>query len=293
MNYFSMKEIERMSGIKSHTLRIWEQRYGLSFCKRKESQHRYFDDEDLKEVLGVAQLYHRGCKISKIAALSKNEIRELAHYEPEINLYAEYIEQMINATMYLDEVCFEKAVVKAVSRMGFEQTLFKVFYPFLEKIGLLWLSDLVTPAQEHFSFCLIQKRMLGAINGLKPAHQHPGASVLLFAPENEHHELPLLVIQYLLKKQGIKTVFFGVNVSLSTIEYYCQHKKVTHLCCHLITNFLQHEPEEYLDCLAGMFPDKKIIASGPAFQNISAPPNQVTVLKSLAEMREIGNRVAG
>jgi MerR family transcriptional regulator, light-induced transcriptional regulator len=283
MNNFSIKDIERLSGIKAHTLRIWEQRHGLCFCKRKESQHRYYDNEDLKKVLRTAYLYHNGYKVSKIARLSPEEIKRLAQQGSGNNDYQFQISQLVEASIDYDQPRFETLVNSSYESLGFEKSIVYVFYPFFEKIGLLWMTEHVLPAHEHFSSYLIQKKIIVAIDEL----QHKVSSdykVAIFAPKGEYHEIPLLVMQYLFKKYGIGTVYFGANTAVADIEYYSKHQLLTHVYTHLITNFLNKEPQQYLDFLIEKFPGKKIVVSGPVFNDVKFPPAGIQVLKSCEEM---------
>jgi DNA-binding transcriptional MerR regulator len=283
MNNFSIKDIERLSGIKAHTLRIWEQRHGLCFCKRKESQHRYYDNEDLKKILRIAYLYHNGYKVSKIARLSPDEIKRLAQANTGENNYQLQISQLVEASIDYDQPRFESIVNATFATLGFENSVVNVFYPFFEKIGLLWMTEHVLPAHEHFSSYLIQKKIIVATDELETAINND-YRIAIFAPKGEHHEIPLLVMQYLFKKYGTKTVYFGSDAAVVDIEYYCRYQPVTHIYTHLITNFLNKEPREYLSCLAEKFPGKTIVVSGPVFNEVSVPPAGIQVLRSCDEM---------
>lgn len=287
MNNFSIKDIERLSGIKAHTLRIWEQRHGLMLCKRKESLHRYYDNDDLKQILRIAYLYHQGYKISKISTLSKEEISILTNNHSGENNHDILINQMIEASMDYDEPRFERIIDNALLHIGFQNSVMKVFYPFMEKIGVLWMTDHVIPAQEHFSSHLIQKKIIVAIDGLETVLTGNKSIVVIFSPEGELHEIPLLIVQFILKKHGIKTVYFGADTSITKLEYYCGYKPVTHLYFHLITNFLNIDAGEYINTLADNFKEKKIIASGPAVQDVISQQPSVSILRSLAEMMEV------
>lgn len=278
MNYFSIKDIELLSGIKAHTFRIWEQRHGLRFCKRKNSLHRYYDNEDLKTVLRISYLYHQGYKISKIASLSTEEILKLASATIDEDNKEFCIHQLIEATIDYDQQWFEKIVQSAITRYGFERSFTIVFYPFMKKIGLLWITEHLIPAQEHFSTAILQHKLLVAINGLEPPTFPCKETVLIFAPEGEMHEIPLLIALYLLKKHGVKTVYFGVNICLHHIEDYCSHKQITHLYFNLITNFLNKEPGRYINSLAEKFPGITIMASGPAIKVLHTPHAAVKII---------------
>ena len=167
--------------------------------------------------------------------------------------------------------------------MGMEKTIEKVVYPFFEKIGLLWMTGHVLPAHEHFCSYLIQKTVIAATNAL-PANYGSDNKVVLFTPEREMHELPLLFIQYLMKKKGIKNVLLGKNVSVETIKDYCAHQPASHLYFHLITNLTNYSAEEYIGKLSATFANKKIIASGRAVKEIKKIPANVKLLYSLQEV---------
>ena len=285
MNNFSIKDIERLSGIKAHTLRIWEQRHGLCFCKRKESQHRYYDNEDLKKILRIAYLYHNGYKVSKIARLSPDDIKRLAQVNTGENDYQAFINELVEASIDYDQARFEKTVSDIYQQFGFEKSIVHVFYPFFEKIGLLWMTEHVLPAHEHFSSYLIQKKIILAIDELKvPADSKH--KIAIFAPKGEHHEIPLLVMQYLFKKHGVNTIYFGANTTIADLEYYSRYQPLTHIYAHLITNFLNKEPLEYLLALNEKFPAQEIVVSGPVFNEVKFPPERITVLRSCQEMME-------
>ncbi|MEP6700893.1 MAG: MerR family transcriptional regulator [Bacteroidota bacterium] len=284
MNYFSIKDIEMLSGIKAHTFRIWEQRHGLSFCKRKHSQHRYYDNDDLKAVLRIAYLYHRGYKISKIASLSRDEVIKLASVNIEEYDYDLYINKLIESNIDYDQLLFEKIIQQAITRFGIDKAILSVFYPFMQKVGMLWVTEHLIPAQEHFSSAIIQQKLVLSIEKLGSLIQNKNDTVLIFAPEGELHEIPLLVAKYYLKKNGVKLVYFGINTSLQLLEYYCNYKKVTHFYFHLITNFTSKEPGEYILCLLSKFPGIKIIASGPALCNLPTFSSSVMIINSIEEL---------
>lgn len=286
MNHFTIKDIEILSGIKAHTLRIWEQRHGLRFCKRKQSLHRYYDNEDLKHILRISYLYHLGYKISKIASLSVDDINTLTTTNIKPNDYDKHINLMIEASLDYDQPAFEKITHSAFLHLGFEQTVIHVFYPYMQKIALLWITDHMIPAQEHFSSFLIRKEMIVATDKLSNASIE-NFTVLIFSSEGERHEIPLLVAKYLFKKHGIKTIYFGVDTPLTAIQLYCNNKKATHLYCHKVINFLHKKPEDFISELTKKFPDKTILLSGPALHNVTTTSETVQVLRSVSELEKI------
>jgi MerR family transcriptional regulator, light-induced transcriptional regulator len=291
MHHFSIRDVENLSGIKAHTIRIWEQRYGLCACKRKESLHRYYDNEDLKHILRIAYLYHNGYKISKIANLLPEEIIQLASKKIGLNENDVFVNKLMEACLDYNEERFENILHTTLTMMGLEKWIVQIVYPFMDKIGLLWMTDHVLPAQEHFSSSLILKKIIVAIEMLPRITTDYKHRFLLFAPEGEEHEIPLLLAQYLLKKQNFKTILFGRSVSMDALKYYCTHQPVSHLYFHLITNFTNSETTVYLNMLAKQFPDKKIIAAGPLMKNITGQiPHNVEIIHSLKEMMDFAGK---
>ena len=285
MNQFSIKDIENLSGIKAHTWRIWEQRYGIGVPQRKESNHRFYDNENLKQILRISYLYHEGVKISKIASLNQDQLRvkALEALPPEKgNEY--YIQELLEASIDLDEERFERTFQEAIQRIGIEEAILKIIHPFQDKIGVLWLTDHVIPAQEHFTSNIIRRKFSVAIDNLPVVREAAKKEVLLFTPEQEHHELPLQFIHYLLKKNMHQVIYFGSNVSIESIEIYAQSKHFEYLHFHLVTNFTNMHAQEYLKKLSMAFPEKKIFMSGILVQQINEVPENARLLRSMDEI---------
>lgn len=278
MHVFTIRDIENLTGIKAHTLRIWEQRYQLMVPDKETGQHRTYNNEDLKQLLKISTLYHNGYKISKIAALTKDQVNKLALDTLVVkDPYELYVTQLVEAAIDFDELKFEQVMNTCILHYSFEKTIFRVVFAFLNKIGMLWMTGHVVPAMEHFSSELIRKKIMVALDGLKlqPANN---MKVLLFAPEYERHELPLLMMQYILKKNNIRCVLFGHHVSLQMLDDYCQANEVTHLYAHIITYLHRHDPGEYVNALSMKFPAKQIILSGPVAQSLKRSFVNVRVL---------------
>jgi DNA-binding transcriptional MerR regulator len=288
MNAFTIRDIENLCGIKAHTLRIWEQRYQLLCPRRKAGNHRIYDNDDLKRLLRIAFLYHHGHKISTLARMNEKDICQLTMSLARENDSADiFINQLTEASIDLEQETFDRALHKVILHMGFEKAITGVVYPFLEKIGLLWLTGNLVPAQEHFASALISKKIHVAINGLDdplPAKTSPEKMVLLYMPKGEFHEIPLLYMHYLMKKNGLFTIYFGKDVDFEELEFYCLQKPVTHLYFHVVTHLLRCEPKEYMKKLTGAFPDKKIVISGQLGAEFHTTHPGVRVLKGLEEM---------
>lgn len=289
MAHYSIKELEHLSGIKAHTLRIWEQRYQLLQPKRTETNIRYYDDADLKNLLNVALLYQEGYKISKIAQLKREQVAEevLKLTDQELG-QEQFISQLIVALVELDEELFERVLSRAILQLGFSASVRQVIYPFLNKIGLLWQTANITPAHEHFISQLIRQKMLVAIDGL-PIHQSPDApKAILFLPENELHELALLYGHYLFRSAGFRTLYLGQHLPLVDLVRAAQQFKPAYVFSVLTTSVFKSSVTDYLQELAEQLTVKQILVSGAMLQYCSGNtlPEKITCFKSIDELEQ-------
>ncbi|HYF30188.1 MAG TPA: MerR family transcriptional regulator [Chitinophagaceae bacterium] len=285
MHVFTIRDIENLTAIKAHTLRIWEQRYGLLKPARKTGNHRLYSNDDLKQMLKIATLYRNGYKISKIAALTPEQVSRQALdtyiIQDPFQLYAHHLTE---AAIDLDGPKFEKIIDGCILQYGFEKTLFQILYPFLHKVGLLWVTGNVVPAMEHFASCIIMRKLCVALNGVEVNSQENNAVVLLFTPEHERHEIPILAMQYLLKKNGIKAVSLGQHVTVKILADYCTTHAVTHLYTHIITYLRRYDIDKYIAELSAKFYNKQIVVSGAMVQDLQRSFLNVRILKTDEEM---------
>ncbi len=198
-----------------------------------------------------------------------------------------FINHLLEASLDFNQELFDRILHNIILHMGFEKAITQVVWPFLRKIGLLWLTGNVVPAQEHFASAIITKKLLVAANGLEsPLPPAAGArQVLLFTPPGEFHEMPLLFMRYLMKKNGTPTLYFGPNISLEDLKTTCSRQPVTHLYFHLVTNLLRCEPDQYIQQLTDAFPGKTIVFSGSRGVDLSFRHPRVRVLTGLEEMQ--------
>ena len=269
MGKYSIKELEQLSGIKAHTIRIWEKRHKLIDPSRTSTNIRYYSDEDLKKIINVSLLNNNGLKISRIADMTlaqmNQKILELSQAK---NDSAIQIDQLVVAMIDMEEELFEKILNNLILRFGFEKTITEIIYPFLEKIGILWQTQNITPAHEHFISNLIRQKIIVAIDGL-PIPPKTSEKILLFLPEGEMHELGLLFYHFLIRKSGYRTYYLGQNVPHEDlISVYKVHQPDFMLTS--ITSTLTVPIEAYLERLANDFGQTKILASGYQVQKFNS-----------------------
>ena len=261
MGQYSIKELEQLSGIKAHTIRIWEKRHKIIEPSRTATNIRYYSDLDLKKIINVSLLNTYGIKISKIADMSLDDMNKKVLEISELqNDKGVHIDQMVIAMIDMEEELFEKILNNLILRFGFEKTITEIIYPFLEKIGILWQTQNITPAHEHFISNLIRQKIIVAIDGL-PIPPKTSKKILLFLPEGEMHELGLLFYHFLIRKSGYRTYYLGQNVPHEDlISVYKVHQPDFMLTS--ITSTLTVAIERYLERLANDFGQTKILASG-------------------------------
>lgn len=285
MHVFSIRDIENLTGIKAHTLRIWEQRYTFLKTKRKESKHRFYDHEDLKYMLRIAYLYKKGIKISRIAGLGEEEIRNHALIPSENGNNTDIlINQLAEAAIDFNQPVFEKIATQSIKEKGVENSVLQILFPLLNRLGLLWLAGDIRPAQEHFASAMIIKQLLLATQQVVRKPYVSNRCVMIFTPPEEFHEIPVLFMQFLLKKNGIRHVFAGKNTGLEVLKEYSTMNGVTELYMHLITNLLHCDINNYLEKLLLAFPGKPIYFSGSSLVLEQVTNPYVHVLRTSSEI---------
>lgn len=268
MGQYSIKELEKLSGIKAHTIRIWEKRYQLIAPNRTSTNIRLYSDSDLKKIINVAIANNSGVKISHIARLSNDELTQLvAKNNTTGGELAAPIDQLIISMVELDEIAFENTLNRFANQMGFEDLVVKVIYPFMDKIGILWQTGNITPAQEHFISNLVRQKLMVAIDSLP--HAPTGApKAVLFLQENEYHDIGLLFYHYLVRKNGIKTIYLGQSVPYPDLLQIAQTYKPKWIVTSIVTNLNDAHLEAFLSRLSADFSTQKILVSGRAIQSL-------------------------
>ena len=200
MDSFTIKDLSNLSGIKAHTLRIWEQRYNFLKPNRTFTNIRYYSNDELKTILNIALLNKYGFKISHIDKMSEQEVKEKILLLNQSQAKQERIvNELIQKMIDLEIESFEETLNLHIASKGIERTITNIIFPYLEKIGILWLTNHINPAQEHLVTNIIRQKL---ISGIENIHSPltSNKKILLFLPEGEYHELGLLFMYYILKR---------------------------------------------------------------------------------------------
>lgn len=287
MNAFTIKDLELLSGIKAHTIRIWEQRYGFLKPQRTDTNIRYYTNDELKTVLNIALLNKYGFKISHIDRMSHPEIKDKIISLSQSQAQQErIINELIHLMVDMRIEDFEALLDSQVASRGVEKTITFIIFPFLERIGILWLTNHINPAQEHLVTNVIRQKLIAGIESVA-THITSSKSMLLFLPEGEHHELGLLFMYYLLKARGVKVIYLGANVPLKDVEFVANCKKPSYLYTHLTAVANNFNFEKFLINAHHRFFNDKLIVSGLLTQQYKKKvPNNISFKKSLNEVME-------
>ncbi len=288
MSQYSIKELEELSGIKAHTIRIWEKRYRIVSPQRTSTNIRFYSDDDLKKIITVSQLNNHGVKISKIAKLSQEELfgqmTELSKNQTDSQLH---IDRLVVAMIDLDEENFESILIELIRQFGLEKTILEVAYPFLEKIGVLWLTGNINPVQEHFITNLLRQKILVAIDNL-PLARKGSPSILLFLPDEELHELGLLFYYYITKKAGYRAFYMGQRVPYQDVRWFCQNQKPLAMITAITTSPAPSFVEDYLNRLCTENPTVSVLATGHVLRQIALKiPQNLRLFEDATQLKSL------
>ncbi|HZK97353.1 MAG TPA: MerR family transcriptional regulator, partial [Prolixibacteraceae bacterium] len=263
MSTYSIRDLEKLSGIKAHTIRIWEQRYHLIKPQRTNTNIRYYSDDDLIKLMNVSVLNQNGYKISKISQLADSQICEVVFkLNSEVPSLNTQTESLVMAMIEVDERHFNQVFDKSVESLGFEITFEQLLFPFLERIGVLWLSSTINPAQEHFITNLVRQKLIAAIDneGVKTEVTHP--RILFYLPEGEFHEIGLLYYNYLARKADFEVLYLGSSVPFRDIVRVDEIRPAQILFTSFVMSPGAGVLAEKIKRLKKAFPDKAVLVSG-------------------------------
>ena len=213
-----MAQVENLTGISAHTLRIWERRYSFLEPERTKTNIRFYSDEELKKLLNIGILIRNGHRISKVDAMPDSQINELVtDILSNVSVENEDDLNALTITMLeMNEDEFNKIFQRRIMRKGLQTTITGLIYPFLNHIGVLWGTDKLIPAQEHFIVNLIRQKIISAIETL-PSTANDAPGIAMFLLDGEDHEIGLLLAAYMAKDLGWRVHYLGQNVPVASI----------------------------------------------------------------------------
>ena len=288
MSSYSIKDLEQVTGIKAHTIRIWEQRYNFLQPSRTETNIRSYSSEELKTILNVSLLNKYGFKISHIDKMSPDQIEEKILSLNQIDAIRErVVNVLIKEMVSLNMHAFEKQLDIYIGQKGVDKTITEIVFPFLERVGILWMTNHINPAQEHLATNLLRQKIILGIERL-PAVSENNKSVILFMPEGEYHEIGLLFVYFLLKQEGIYVNYLGANVPMKDLVYLTAVKKPNYVFCHLTSPSKVFKLDRFITQIGQVSNTTPVMLSGLFMKDYKGKLSEnIAVKKSLAEVIQL------
>lgn len=290
MNSFTISQLSRYSGIKAHTIRIWEKRYQALKPFRSEGNTRYYNGDQLRRLLNIVSLMKKDHRISELSKLSDEKLQKLitALYlkKDEQGLEESLVSQLIGAGLNYDEENFEKVFSHCLLKYGLKEAYKKVLYPMLERIGIMWCDNTIPPAQEHFLTNLLRQKMLTAIDYL-PSPVSGKAPWILFLPEDEFHEIGLLMAHYMVRSAGQPSVYLGANVPLTSLKQTIHSIRPGSLLFFMVHYDQAEEINQYFRELKKLFNKKIYVAGNPELLGTIRTAQDFKWLRSIEEMENL------
>lgn len=280
MTLYSIKDLEHLSGIKAHTIRIWEKRYGLLDPDRTDTNIRSYSDNDVRKILNVAMLVKSGFKISTVALYNEEKLRsEVIRINRSLTDPDKNIDQLLFLTVNLDSFGFENLMNSIISQNGFRKTIEQVIFPFFERIGILWQTGSIFTAHEHFVSNLIRNRFIRETGNFES--NETSKSVLFFLRENEWHELGLLYFNFLAAQAGLRCVYLGQSLPFEDLSNLLTASRYDFVCTSFIQAIEKAELDRYLANLSLVFNQNKILIAGRQVAILKPKlPSNVVVIKN-------------
>jgi DNA-binding transcriptional MerR regulator len=264
MNLFSISQLSQFSGIKPHTIRIWEQRYNAFKPNRSDGNTRYYDDTQLRRLLNIVSLIENGYKVSSLCLMSDHDLySKVSNLNiSEISESTEYfVSQLIAAGISYDTNYFEIIFSDCVLKFGMKDAYMKVIHPMMERIGLMWATDSLPTAHEHFISNIVRQKLLVVLDSIE-APDPASESWLLFLPENEFHEIGLLYAQLVIRLSGKKVIYLGSNLPVESVISAIKNIKPENILMFLVHYDLPVQIQKSLDKLNASFKGNKIYLAG-------------------------------
>ncbi len=285
MAIYSIRDLEKLTGIKAHTIRVWEQRYGLIEPARTATNIRYYTDENLRLLFNVALLNRYGHKISHLARMEPEEIAlrvsEIAKNNTSHNAQ---IDALTLAMIDLNEATFDHIFRTHCDAYGFEHTMLELVYPFLDKLSVLWLTNSISVAHERFIGNLIRRKIMCAIDQ-EPLHlPRDAVRFLLYTAEGEAQELMLLFMHYLLRKRGLRVLYLGVNTQVKDVGEACQPYQPDYVFTIIQEPLFRQSIQGYVESIVAATPGSRLLLTGAQlFVNPVKLPENAQALSGLQD----------
>ena len=282
---YSISDLEKLSGIQSHTIRMWEQRYHALVPHRSTGNTRYYDDKQLLRLLNIVSISQKGLKISKICALTDDAIHQLIEQDIQDTVsknqqYEFYISKLLKHGIAFNEATFSQLLDQCFDKFDVANSYQFIIYPLLVRLGLMWRKDSICAAQEHFLIHIIRQKLYVAIENLPITEGNK--TWLLFLPQEEDHEMGLLYANYALRKHLQKVIYLGSRVPLEAVDQVFEQNRIDRILIFMTQTNSVVNAQNYIELLSKKYPNTLIHLAGnqKLIANLKLPSN-VSWFKSI------------
>ena len=263
MEQYSIHDLDKLSGIKAHTIRVWERRFKIVTPHRTGTNRRRYGDDELRRIINISILKRNGFKISEIAKFSTSEIEEKVSFlSKDVFSSDTQIDSLVVAMVDHNEKAVNDLLIRSMMNRGMEETMDSIVFPFLKRIGIMWQTGSADVGSEHFITSIFRQKLISAIDTLSPVLKPERKRILLFLPENELHEIGLLFCNYVIKKMGHESLYLGQSTPLFAVSVFSINWKADIIITSLMSGFPGLKSDEYLSNLLKSFPKQKILVAG-------------------------------
>ena len=263
MEHYSIKDLEKLSGINAQTIRVWERRYRILDQHRTETNRRRYGENELRRIINISILHRNGFKISKIAEFSGPEIEEkVLILSKDTKGSDTQIDSLILSMIDHNEKAVHELLNRSFVNRGIEETYTNVVFPFLNRIGIMWHTGSADIGSEHFITNIIRQRIISSIDSLSPVLKQDRKRVILFLPEFEMHELALLFFNYIIRKLGHESLYLGQSTPLLSVADVDNKWNADIILTGLLSHFPGIKPVDFISQLAITFPGKIVLIAG-------------------------------
>jgi len=263
MENYSIKDLEKLSGIKAHTIRVWERRYLILDQHRTKTNRRRYGDSELRRIINISILHRSGFKISEIVKLTNSEIEGKVLFLSNDTFNSDnQIGALITAMLSQNEKAINELLIKSIMNRGIEDTFENIIFPFLRRIGVMWQTGSADIGSEHFITSIFRQKLISSIDLLPGILNKGSRRVILFLPENEFHEIGLLFFNYLLRKSGHETLYLGQSTPLWSVVELNNKWNADIILTGLMSGFNNISPDTMISQLHESFPNQKVLVSG-------------------------------
>lgn len=290
MANYSIKDIETLSGVKAHTLRIWEQRYDFLKPHRTDTNIRYYTDEQLRKLLNISLLNKHGVKISRIANMTEAQlVEEVRKLSEGATTPDSMMDALVHSMLDFDEARFEKVLSSSIMKLGFQRCFTELIFPFMIRTGMMWATGAVRPSQEHFITSLVRRKLCVAIDSQFVQDRPDAQRYVLFLPEGETHELLLLFTEYMLRVQNHKVAYLGNSLPFEDVEFINSVFKPEYFITYFTVPLRETTVSDYILQMAKAFPNSRIVAGGAQIETIEADdvPANVSLVRNLDQLMQL------